>query len=80
MQWTDRWLCARVYRPEAHVPHLPKDKGRLVYGGSDEECICNEGKTVATYNTSDLRISIVYQTRRFAHEEEQRPTLANSQK
>ena len=64
--------AARVYRPEAHVPHLPKDKeSSLVYSGSDEEWRLQlEGKTVATYNTSDLRISIVYRARCFAHEEE----------
>ncbi len=64
--------AARVYRPEARVPSLPKDQeSSLVYSGGGEKWHLQlEGETVATYNTSDLRISIVYRARCFAHEEE----------
>ena len=64
--------AARIYRPSAQVPTLPKDKeSTLVYSGQGEEWLLQlEGKTIATYKTDDLRISIVYRARCFAHEEE----------
>ena len=72
--------ASRIYPPGVKVPPLDKDKNsELVHSGSGDRWLLQEdGKTVAHYNTTDLRISVVYRARCFSREEERDAYLAQS--
>lgn len=73
--------ASRIYQPGVKVPPLDKDKNsELVYTGSGNRWLLQEdGKTVANYNTTDLRISVVYRARCFSREEERDAYLGQSE-
>jgi hypothetical protein len=64
--------ASRIYQPKVKVPPMSKDKNsELVYtGAGDAWELQVDGETIANYKTSDLRISVVYRGRCFAHEDE----------
>ena len=58
--------AARTYRPDAYPPALDKDKdSALVYQGFDRWDVISGDDVVGSYNSSQLRTSIVYRARCF---------------
>ncbi len=64
--------AAKVFRPDVKAPVLNKDKRCLLkYIGSELWHIACDGEVVQTYQTSELRMSIVYRARCFKDAQEQ---------
>jgi hypothetical protein len=63
--------ASKIYRPDVKAPHLDKDKDSyLVYVGNDHWDLTVDGTPIAHYNTSDLRMTIVYRARCFERAED----------
>lgn len=63
--------AAGVFRPSVKAPLLDKDKDNaLFYVGDEQWQLRSNGEVLQTYNSSDLRMTIVYRARCFASEEE----------
>jgi len=63
--------AAEVYRINAKIPSLNKDKSNVLkYVGNDNWVLYSDQKEIGSYNTNDLRISIVYRARCFENETE----------
>ncbi|CAE7028686.1 folD [Symbiodinium natans] len=63
--------AAGVFRPDVKAPLLDKDKDNaLFYVGDEQWELRSDGEVLQTYNSSDLRMTIVYRARCFASEEE----------
>jgi hypothetical protein len=62
--------AAKVYRPDVKAPHMDKDQDcALTFFQGDAWGVVCDGKTIANYNTSDLRMAIVYRARCFKDQE-----------
>lgn len=64
--------AAVIYRPNAELPILNKDKNNVLEYTGDGELwtVANEDGPIRNYTTDDLRISIVYRAKCFADEAE----------
>merc|ERR1712137_614030 len=63
--------AATVYQPHVKAPELDKSvENKLVYVGDEKWELFSNGTSVKTYNTDDLRWTIVYRARCFASKEE----------
>lgn len=68
--------AAGVFKPEVKTPFLDKDKDNaLFYAGDERWELRSEGEVVQRYNSSELRMTIVYRARCFSSEEERQRYL-----
>ncbi|CAE6911887.1 folD [Symbiodinium sp. CCMP2592] len=66
--------AAGVFRPSVKAPLLDKDKDNaLFYVGDEKWQLRSNGEVLQIYNSSDLRMTIVYRARCFASEEDLGP-------
>lgn len=62
--------AAGVYKPEISPPTLDKDKNNaLFYVGDEKWHLKEDDKILRKYDTSDLRMTVVYRSRCFESEE-----------
>ncbi|CAJ0947063.1 unnamed protein product, partial [Mesorhabditis belari] len=62
--------AATIYYPDLKPPIMDKSaENKLVYQGQDKWTVTSNGKTLKTFKTDDLRITIVYRARCFESEE-----------
>jgi len=63
--------AALIYRPDVPAPVINKnDDTMLQYAGEEKWNLMVNGKTVRSFDSNELRISIVYRARCFKSEEE----------
>ncbi|CAK9088781.1 unnamed protein product [Durusdinium trenchii] len=68
--------AAGVFKPEVKTPFLDKDKDNaLFYVGDELWELRSEGQVLQSYNSSELRMTIVYRARCFTSEEERQRYL-----
>ncbi|CAJ1419107.1 unnamed protein product [Effrenium voratum] len=68
--------AAGVFQPQVKAPLLDKDKDNaLFYVGDERWELRSEGQVVERYNSSDLRMTVVYRARCFASEAERQRFL-----
>jgi len=68
--------AAGVFKPDVKTPFLDKDKDNaLFYAGDERWELRSEGQVVQQYNSSELRMTIVYRARCFASDLERQRYL-----